>query len=116
MLFNCLIRPNERHTFLMCIFLVQEFIADETAEHPESMIERHFFKQDLNKLLETLSEKEMNVVRLRFGLEGGIARTLQAVGNKYNLTRERVRQIEIDAIQKLKQSDRNKVLKEYIYM
>lgn len=93
-----------------------EFIADETSEHPESMIERHFFKQDLNKLLETLSEKEMNVVRLRFGLEGGIARTLQAVGNKYNLTRERVRQIEIDAIQKLKQSDRNKVLKEYIYM
>eukprot|EP00250_Pteridium_aquilinum_P002645 c12869_g1_i1 orf=419-2167(-) len=92
-----------------------ELIADETIEHPELRIGKQLLKQDVNRVLKTLSEREMDVVRLRFGFDGGKIKTLAEIGQKYNVTRERVRQIESKAMQKLKQPDRNNVLKDYVY-
>lgn len=91
-----------------------EFIADETLEDPESKIAKQLLKQDLNKVLKTLTEREISVMRLRYGLEDGKMRTLEDIGRLFNVTRERVRQIEAKAMRKLKQPDRNEVLKGYI--
>lgn len=91
-----------------------ELIADETLEDPESKIAKQLLKQDLNKVLKTLTEREINVMRLRYGLEDGKMRTLEEIGRLFNVTRERVRQIEAKAMRKLKQPDRNEVLKGYM--
>lgn len=100
--------------FLTFNLLAQEFIADETLEDPESKIAKQLLKQDLNKVLKTLTEREISVMRLRYGLEDGKMRTLEDIGRLFNVTRERVRQIEAKAMRKLKQPDRNEVLKGYI--
>ncbi|MCO5583844.1 hypothetical protein L7F22_037759 [Adiantum nelumboides] len=91
-----------------------EFIADETLEDPESKIMKQLLKQDVKKVLKTLSEREKAVMILRYGLEDGKMRTLEEIGKCFNVTRERVRQIEAKAMRKLKQPDRNQVLKGYM--
>ncbi|MCO5554759.1 hypothetical protein L7F22_008293 [Adiantum nelumboides] len=91
-----------------------EFIADETLEDPESKIMKQLLKQDVKKVLKTLSEREKAVMILRYGLEDGKMRTLEEIGKCFNVTRERVRQIEVKAMRKLKQPDRNQVLKGYM--
>jgi RNA polymerase primary sigma factor len=64
--------------------------------------------------METLTTREAKVLRLRFGLDDGKARTLEEVGKKFNVTRERIRQIEAKALRKLRHPSRSKKLKEYI--
>lgn len=91
-----------------------EFIADETLEDPEVKIMKQLLKQDVNRVLKTLTEREITVMKLRYGLEDGKMRTLEEIGRSFNVTRERVRQIEAKAMRKLKQPERNQVLKGYV--
>jgi RNA polymerase primary sigma factor len=92
----------------------QEFIADDAVEDPESQITRRLLKVELGKVLKTLNEREIEVVKLRYGLKDGRIRTLAEIGRAFNITRERVRQIEAKAISKLKQPERNAVLRGYM--
>ncbi|KAI5060973.1 hypothetical protein GOP47_0023478 [Adiantum capillus-veneris] len=91
-----------------------DFIADETLEDPESKIMKQLLKQDVKKVLKTLTEREKTVMILRYGLEDGKMRTLEEIGKFFDVTRERVRQIEAKAMRKLKQPERNQVLKGYM--
>lgn len=71
-------------------------------------------KEQLNEVLETLTEREQKVLELRYGLKGGVAKTLEEVGFEFNVTRERVRQIEAKALRKLKSPSRSRILCDYI--
>ncbi|KAH7437326.1 hypothetical protein KP509_05G066000 [Ceratopteris richardii] len=91
-----------------------EFIADETIEDPEVKITKQLLKRDVKNVLSTLSDRELNVMKLRYGLEDGKMRTLEEIGKIFGVTRERVRQIEAKAMRKLKQPERNHTLKGYV--
>lgn len=93
-----------------------EMIADTTVENPELQVLKRLFKQDLNKVLLTLTPREKKVVMLRYGLEDGRLRTLEEIGSVFHVTRERIRQIEAKAMRKLKQPDRNESLRGYLYL
>ncbi|KAH7444579.1 hypothetical protein KP509_02G083900 [Ceratopteris richardii] len=93
-----------------------EFIADETLEDPEVKITKQLLKQDVDKVLKTLTQRESDVMKLRYGLEDGKMRTLEEIGKSFNITRERVRQIEAKAMRKLKQPHRNHVLESYMFV
>ena len=71
-------------------------------------------KEQLNEVLGTLTEREQKVLRLRFGLDDGRARTLEEVGKEFNVTRERIRQIEAKALRKLRHPSRSRKLKDYL--
>ena len=71
-------------------------------------------KEQLNTVLGTLTDREAKVLRLRFGLEDGRARTLEEVGVEFGVTRERIRQIEAKALRKLRHPSRSKKLKDYL--
>ena len=71
-------------------------------------------KEELDQALRSLTERERQVVRLRFGLEDGRARTLEEVGREFNVTRERIRQIEAKALRKLRHPTRSKRLKDFL--
>ena len=71
-------------------------------------------KEQLMEVLDTLTEREEKVLRLRFGLDDGRARTLEEVGKEFNVTRERIRQIEAKALRKLRHPSRSKKLKDYL--
>ncbi|GMI24526.1 hypothetical protein TeGR_g293 [Tetraparma gracilis] len=81
---------------------------------PSEYIEGVALSDDLRKLLSTLSPRERDVVTMRFGLETGEVATLEEIGNKFDVTRERIRQIEARALHKLKQPYRNHKLREYV--
>ena len=70
--------------------------------------------EQLREVLETLTEREQKVLRLRFGLDDGEAKTLEEVGKKFNVTRERIRQIEAKALRKLRHPSRSRKLKDYL--
>ncbi|KAJ0762278.1 putative RNA polymerase sigma-70 region 4, RNA polymerase sigma factor, region [Helianthus annuus] len=70
--------------------------------------------EDLEKVLGTLNEKEQKVIRWRFGLEDGKTRTLQEIGDVMGVSRERVRQIELYAFRKLRNTDRTEILRQYL--
>lgn len=92
----------------------QYLLADETAAKPEERAETSLLKKDLAAALTLLNEKEGKVLRLRYGLEDGIPKTLEEVGHRFRLTRERIRQIEIRALGKLARTKRLEWLKEYL--
>ena len=71
-------------------------------------------KEQLVEVLDTLTEREQKVLKLRFGLEDGRQRTLEEVGKEFNVTRERIRQIEAKALRKLRHPSRNKKLKDFL--
>ena len=71
-------------------------------------------KEQLIDVLETLSKREEKVLRLRFGLEDGRSRTLEEVGREFDVTRERIRQIEAKALRKLRHPSRSKLLKDFL--
>jgi RNA polymerase primary sigma factor len=75
---------------------------------------RDLLREDLENVMETLTERESMVLRLRFGLDDGRPRTLEEVGRVYSVTRERIRQIEAKALRKLRHPTRSKKLKEYL--
>ena len=75
---------------------------------------RDSLKEDLEEILDELTEREGRVLKLRFGFEDGKPRTLEEVGKLYNVTRERIRQIEAKALKKLRHPKRSKKLEEYL--
>ena len=91
-----------------------DFIEDDTALSPADSATFSMLKEELSNALESLTERERQVVKLRFGLEDGRARTLEEVGKEFNVTRERIRQIEAKALRKLRHPSRSKRLKDFL--
>nr|QKY65030.1 plastidic RNA polymerase sigma-subunit 2 [Passiflora biflora] len=91
-----------------------EVIADPFVDTPEELLMKQFMKQEIDKVLNTLNTKENQVIRWRFGMEDGRVNTLQEIGEKLKISRERVRQIELSAFRKLKNKKRSKHLKQYL--
>ena len=87
-----------------------DFIQDDDAPAPADAASLMLLKEQLNEVLSTLSDREARVLRLRFGLEDGRARTLEEVGKEFDVTRERIRQIEAKALRKLRHPSRSKLL------
>ena len=91
-----------------------DFIEDETALSPADRATFSMLREELANALQSLTERERQVVTLRFGLEDGRARTLEEVGKEFNVTRERIRQIEAKALRKLRHPSRSKRLKDFL--
>ncbi len=91
-----------------------DFIPDEDVPAPAEAAAFSMLKEQLVEVLDTLTEREQKVLKLRFGLEDGRARTLEEVGKKFDVTRERIRQIEAKALRKLRHPSRSKKLKDYL--
>ena len=83
-------------------------------ETPEDEVSKSLLREDLEDVLDTLSPRERDVLRLRYGLEDGRMKTLEEIGQIFNVTRERIRQIEAKALRKLRHPNRNSILKEYM--
>ena len=92
---------------------LEDFIEDKSGPTPTTSAADFLRKQEVADVLATLSEREANIIRLRFGIDSGYPRTLEEVGKMFNVTRERVRQIEAKAIRKLRHPSRTKMLKDY---
>ena len=91
-----------------------DFIEDEGAMSPDDYASNKLLKDELNEVLLELTDREEKVLRLRFGLDDGRTRTLEEVGKEFNVTRERIRQIEAKALRKLKHPSRSKRLKDFL--
>ncbi|NLU35800.1 MAG: RNA polymerase sigma factor RpoD [Clostridiales bacterium] len=91
-----------------------DFIPDDDAPAPAEAAAFTLLKEQLMDVLDTLTSREEKVLRLRFGLDDGRARTLEEVGKEFNVTRERIRQIEAKALRKLRHPSRSKKLKDYL--
>ncbi len=91
-----------------------DFIQDDHIPVPAEQAAFTLLKEQINEVLDTLTERERNVLRLRFGLDDGRSRTLEEVGREFNVTRERIRQIEAKALRKLRHPSRSKKLRDYL--
>ncbi len=91
-----------------------DFIPDDDAPAPADAASHTLLKEQLAEVLDTLTPREEKVLRLRFGLEDGRSRTLEEVGKEFNVTRERIRQIEAKALRKLRHPSRSKKLKDFL--
>ena len=91
-----------------------DFIQDDNVPVPADAAAFTLLKEQLEEVLSTLTEREKKVLTLRFGLEDGRARTLEEVGREFNVTRERIRQIEAKALRKLRHPSRSRKLKDYL--
>ena len=91
-----------------------DFIQDEHVPVPADAAAFTLLKEQLSKVLSTLTDREQKVLRLRFGLEDGRSRTLEEVGKEFNVTRERIRQIEAKALRKLRHPSRSRILRDYL--
>ena len=91
-----------------------DFIEDDTVMSPADSAAFSMLREELATALESLTERERQVIKLRFGLEDGRARTLEEVGKEFNVTRERIRQIEAKALRKLRHPTRSKRLKDFL--
>ncbi|MCI8441215.1 MAG: RNA polymerase sigma factor RpoD [Provencibacterium sp.] len=91
-----------------------DFIPDDDAPAPSDAASHTLLKEQLSDVLSTLTPREEKVLRLRFGLEDGRSRTLEEVGKEFDVTRERIRQIEAKALRKLRHPSRSKKLKDYL--
>jgi len=91
-----------------------DFVEDENILDPDEKAVRNLLREDIEELMEVLTEREKMVLKLRFGLDDGKPRTLEEVGKVYNVTRERIRQIEAKALKKLKDPKKSHILKEYL--
>ncbi len=91
-----------------------DFIKDENITSPADAAAFVLLKEQLNQVLDSLTDREQEVLRLRFGLEDGRARTLEEVGREFNVTRERIRQIEAKALRKLRHPSRSRKLKDFL--
>ena len=91
-----------------------DFIADDDTPEPAEMASYTLLKEQLVEVLKTLTPREEKVLKLRFGIEDGRTRTLEEVGKEFNVTRERIRQIEAKALRKLRHPSRSKKLKDFL--
>lgn len=91
-----------------------DFIEDTRYSQPEDLAINASLREDINTILDTLSKKESDVLRLRFGLDGGKAMSLKEIGDQFNLTKERIRQIEKKAIKRLQNPSRMNRLEAYV--
>ena len=91
-----------------------DFIPDDDAPAPAEAASLILLKEQLNEVLNTLTEREAKVLKLRFGLEDGRSRTLEEVGKEFEVTRERIRQIEAKALRKLRHPSRSKKVKDFL--
>ncbi len=91
-----------------------DFVPDEEMGTPVDVASNSVLREQLEKVLDTLTEREREVLKLRFGLEDGYSRTLEEVGHIFEVTRERIRQIEAKALKKLRHPKRNKLLRDYL--
>ncbi len=91
-----------------------DFIPDSDVTEPAESASYNMLRQQLSEVMQTLSPRECKVLRLRFGLEDGRAHTLEEVGREFDVTRERVRQIEAKALRKLRHPSRSKILKDFL--
>ncbi len=91
-----------------------DFIEDKDAMSPDQYANNELLKDEIDLILSTLTDREEKVIRLRFGLEDGRTRTLEEVGKEFDVTRERIRQIEAKALRKLKNPTKSKRLKEFL--
>ena len=85
---------------------IGEFIADETSPEPDEIVGETMLHEQICEVLKTLTSREENVIKMRFGLDDGVPRTLEEVGREFNITRERIRQIEAKALRKLRHPTR----------
>ncbi|MEM7539515.1 MAG: RNA polymerase sigma factor [Chloroflexota bacterium] len=93
---------------------IGDFIEDDSVLGPADEASRHLLKEQMEEILDGLSERERRVLIMRFGLEDGMTRTLEDVGREFNVTRERVRQIEAKALRKLRHPLRSRKLRDYL--
>ena len=93
---------------------IGDFIEDQETPAPAEAASYELLREQLNEVLHTLTPREEQVLRLRFGLEDGRQRTLEEVGQQFNITRERIRQIEAKALRKLRHPSRSKKLRDYL--
>ena len=91
-----------------------DFIEDQDAKAPAEEASHTLLREQLDEVLSTLTDREQKVLRLRFGLDDGRARTLEEVGRKFGVTRERIRQIEAKTLRRLRHPSRSKKLKDYL--
>ena len=91
-----------------------DFIEDNTGSQPADAVSQAMLRQQLMEILDTLSEREAKVLRLRYGLDDGRPRTLEEVGKEFNVTRERVRQIEAKALRKIRNPNRSNKLRDFL--
>jgi len=94
--------------------ILGDFIEDRTIISPERLAERSLLKRQVDEVLATLTTREERVIRLRFGIDDGYHRTLEEVGNIFQVTRERIRQIEFKALEKLRHPSRAAILQQFI--
>ncbi len=93
---------------------IGDFLEDETATAPSDTVAFRMLKEQLISVLDTLTPREEKVLRLRYGIDDGRPRTLEEVGKEFNVTRERIRQIEAKALRKLRHPSRSKRLKDFL--
>jgi RNA polymerase primary sigma factor len=91
-----------------------DFIEDRDTLPPADAASRQLLKEQIDVVLSSLSPREQRVLQLRFGLEDGRSRTLEEVGKEFNVTRERIRQIEAKALRKLRHPSRSRRLRDYL--
>lgn len=91
-----------------------DYIIDEDMESVETIVEEKFLRNTIQILLDTITAREEKIIRLRFGLDDGIPRTLEEIGKEFGLTRERIRQIESKALRKLRHPIRSNKIRNYL--
>jgi RNA polymerase primary sigma factor len=91
-----------------------DFIEDSNILIPSDAATEQLLKEQIDDVLSSLTPREQRVLQLRFGLEDGRSRTLEEVGQEFGVTRERIRQIEVKALKKLRHPSRSRKLKEYL--
>ena len=91
-----------------------DFIADDSTPPPDIQASKQLLKENIDEVLQTLSEREAKVLKMRFGLDTHRPMTLEEVGKEFGVTRERIRQIEVKALRKLKHPSRRKKLQDYL--
>ena len=91
-----------------------DFIQDDNVPVPAEAAAATLLKEQLGEVLNTLTDREQKVLRLRFGMNDGRARTLEEVGKEFDVTRERIRQIEAKALRKLRHPSRSRKLRDYL--
>ncbi|MCK5569434.1 MAG: RNA polymerase sigma factor RpoD, partial [Spirochaetes bacterium] len=94
--------------------LLGDFIEDRESDNPASKTSYTLLQELIGEVLDTLPEKEQKVLRMRFGLDDGYSHTLEEVGYVFDVTRERIRQIEAKALRRLMHPTRSKKLKDYL--